>query len=73
MTYLVLILIIVLAGLGWLYYEYIYPFPDENEKLAFGIECDLERFGFADECKRVFLVVIVFCVFLGAIFGASEL
>jgi hypothetical protein len=70
--YLILLSVGIIAALIWCYFQCSYSQKDEHETIAFGIECDLERFSFADECKRACLVVIAYCTILAAIFGASE-
>lgn len=72
MIYLTLLIVALLAALAWYYYEYIYPIPGDDEAFSLDIGQQLERFSLADECKRACAVVIVFCVLVAALMGASS-
>lgn len=70
MEYLILLFMALVSAAVWAYFEYAYK--ETGNDLELTIERDLERFSFADECKRACLVVIAYCTILAAIFGASE-
>lgn len=72
MKYIILLIIGLIAGLGWYYYQYVYPVPTEKEVLNFELDNYDQKLLLADECKRFCVVAIAFCALLAAIFGAAE-
>ncbi len=72
MKYIILLLISLIAGLLWVYYEYLYPIPGEDEEFCLTLDDYNHKQMVAEESKLGCYVVICFCAFLAAIFWASE-